>query len=107
MPERRLRLLRTWRRVVSTLARTVKEMYPEASVYLLGGAAEDRLTALSDVDVAVVFDRELGAGERARILAALWRELERRGVPAYYPLHIIVLNKRELDRMKGRVEKLA
>lgn len=106
MPETRLQMLRRWRKVVSELVEVVGRLYPEAKVYLVGGAAEDRLTVLSDVDVAVVFNRKLGGEERAEILARIWEELEKRGVPSYYPLHILVLSEEELGRLLGRKVRL-
>lgn len=102
MPETRLQQLRLWRKVVLDVARIVGELYPEAEVYLVGGAAEGRLTVLSDIDIAVVFSYELGVEERTRILARLWEELESYGIPPYYPLHIMVLSKSEFQRLLGR-----
>jgi len=102
----RLQLLRRWRDVAAKVAETVGSLYPQAEVYLIGGAAEGRLTALSDIDVAVVFNRELSGDERADILAELWEELEERGVPPSYPLHILVLSRNELERLYGRKERL-
>ncbi|ADM27631.1 DNA polymerase beta subunit [Ignisphaera aggregans DSM 17230] len=46
MVETKLQLLRRWRNVVEIVARVVGELYPEAEVYLFGGAAEGRLTVL-------------------------------------------------------------
>jgi len=59
----RLQSLRRWRDVAAKVAETVGSLYPQAEVYLIGGASEGRLTALSDVDVAVVFSRELSGDE--------------------------------------------
>ncbi len=106
LPSSRLALLRQWRRVVAALVDAVGERYPEAEVYLVGGAAEGRLTVLSDIDVAIVFPERLRGGERAEVIAGLWEELERRGVPSYYPLHIIVLSRGELERLKGAKKRL-
>jgi len=106
LPKTRLQLLRTWREVVFRVVRIAEELYPEAEVYLVGGAAEDRLTVLSDIDIAIVFEGELKSEERAEILAKLWEELERQGVPSYYPIHLIVLGRGELNRLRGRKEKL-
>jgi hypothetical protein len=55
---------------VGKAAAAIKTVYPDAEVYVFGGAAEGRLTVLSDVDVAVVFDRI--PGKRAGVLARIW-----------------------------------
>ncbi len=101
MPERRLQMLRSWRETSLKAAKAIKRAFPEASVYLLGGAVAGRLTVLSDIDLAVVFDKRLGARERVEILARIWEELEKNGIPAYYPLHIIILGRGEIDELKG------
>ncbi len=62
---------------------------------------------LSDIDIAVVFDRELEKNERTLILARLWEELEGHGVPQYYPLHIIVLGTDEFQRLVGKKKRIA
>ena len=107
MPEPRLQLLRNWRKVALKAAKLAKKLYPKASVYLIGGAAEDRLTILSDIDLAIVLDHDPGMTRRAEMLAKLWEELEKHGIPPYYPLHIIVIDKTQLQRLLGRKEKLA
>jgi len=107
LPKTRLQLLRNWREVVSKVVEVAERLYPEADVYLVGGAAEDRLTVLSDIDIVITFEKDLKREERAEILAKLWEELEQQGVPSYYPIHLIVLGKGELKRLQGRKEKLS
>lgn len=63
----RLRVIRGWRRYAEIIARAVEATIPDASVYLAGGAAEGRLTILSDVDVVVVLPRDHGFGGRSRL----------------------------------------
>jgi len=105
--EPRLQLLRRWKLVVELTGEAVSELYPEAEVYLLGGAAEGRLTALSDVDVAVVFERPLSLEERAEVASKIWEKIEERGVPPYYPLHLAVLSKSELEKLRGAKVKVS
>ena len=62
---------------------------------------------LSDIDLAIVLDHDPGMEERAEMLARLWEELEKHGIPPYYPLHIIVVDRVQLRRLLGRKEKLA
>ncbi len=101
----RLLLLREWKRVVEHVARAVEKLYPEAEVYLIGGAAEGRLTVHSDIDVAVVFYRSLSWRDRVEVLERIWEALENE-VPMYYPLEIHVLESRELTKLRGRKVKL-
>ena len=107
MPRSRLRMLREWRVMVSRAVEAIRKVYPDAKVYLVGGAAEDRLTVASDIDVAVVFNRELSREERVEVLARIWEELEESGVPPYYPLHVIVLGRGEVERLRGAKKRLA
>ena len=105
MPESRLRMIKEWRSVIDKAVRAVKRLYPGSEVYLFGGAAEGRLTVLSDIDLAVVF-RGPGA-EPEEVLARIWEEMEREGVPPYYPLEVHVLSRKELRRLKGVKVRLA
>ena len=105
MVEGRLKLVSKWASMVSKAVRVIKKAYPEASVYLIGGAAESRLTVLSDVDLVVVFEGQ--PPDRAAVLARLWELLEAEGVPPYYPLEIHILGSRELEKLRGAKKRLA
>jgi len=99
--ETKLQLLRRWRSVTEIVARVARELYPEAEVYLFGGAAENRLTVLSDIDIAIVFNKPLDLEEQAEIASTIWEKLEEYGVPPYYPLHLVVLSRSELEKLRG------
>ncbi len=105
MPEKRLKLLSKWRVVVANVATVIKELYPSSEIYVFGGAAEDRLTVLSDIDIAVVLEDP--PKDRAGMLAKIWEILEAKGIPQYYPLEIHILSKREFERLRGVKIKLA
>ncbi|RLG83243.1 MAG: DNA polymerase III subunit beta [Thermoprotei archaeon] len=105
MPEGRLKLLSKWRVVATNVATVIKELYPDAEIYVFGGAAEDRLTVLSDIDIAVVLEDT--PKDRAGMLAKIWEILEAKGIPQYYPLEIHILSKREFERLRGVKIKLA
>ncbi len=52
---RRFRRLMSWRRYAGSVAKAAKEVLgPDTQVYMVGGAAEGRLTALSDIDFVLV-----------------------------------------------------
>jgi len=77
LPKTRLQLISEWRRAVHNLAGIVKSLVPGSEVYLFGGAAEGRLTALSDIDVLVVVNKEeVSPEERVMLLARIWERLE-------------------------------
>jgi predicted nucleotidyltransferase len=93
----RLKLLSEWRDAVSILVNIVRKLYPNAEIYLVGGAAENRLTIYSDIDVLVVFDK---VNDPVKIYSRMWEELEKH-VPIYYPLEIHIIKKEELKIFKG------
>ncbi len=101
----KLLLLRQWRSIIHEAANIIKRMYPEAEIYLIGGAAENRLTIYSDIDVIVVFKRKLNRRERTIILARIWEALEEK-IPIYYPLEIQILENSELAKIRGRKIKI-
>lgn len=78
-------LVTTWRRMVRLVAEAAQSLYPGARVYVIGGAAENRLTAVSDVDVLLVLPWEPGPRERLRVKIRVMEEAFRRGLPLDYP----------------------
>ena len=105
MPEGRLRLLSKWRSITARAARAIKRSYPEVEIYLFGGAAEDRLTIMSDIDLAVVLEDP--PRDRSGLLARIWELLEEEGIPPYYPLEVHILSKREFEKLRGSKVRLA
>jgi len=95
----RLVMLREWRRIVLEAAKAIKKVYPNAEIYVVGGAAENRLTIRSDIDLLVVL-KEIEE-EKASILARIWEALEEK-IPVYYPLELHVISSSELHAIKGR-----
>ncbi len=74
------------------IKRSVLDVIPDAKIYVVGGAAEDRLTALSDIDVFVVSEKIPGTvRERARLVASIMERAESMGLPWDYPLEIHLL----------------
>ncbi|MGC9149436.1 MAG: nucleotidyltransferase domain-containing protein [Sulfolobales archaeon] len=105
MPEKRLRLISRWKEIVAKAAEAIKKVYPDAEVYLFGGAAEGRLTVASDIDIAVVFEDP--PENRGDVLAKIWEVLEEEGVPPYYPLEVHILSREEFEKLKGSKVRLA
>ena len=99
-------LVKTWRWAARIVAEAAKSLYPDARVYVAGGAAEGRLTPLSDVDVVVVLSRRPTPRERIEVKLAIMREAFRRGLPIDYPIDLHVIGPEDLERYR-RLGKLA
>lgn len=98
---RRLRELLRWRAYLPALLEAVGEVFGGVEVYVFGSAVEGRLTASSYVDVAVVLPEVPRSGlERARLLGEVWRRMEERGVPPWYPFEIHLVTGEELERLR-------
>ena len=91
-----------WREYLRILVESVKEVFGgDVEVYVFGSAVEGKLTVDSDIDVAVVLREVPRSGiERARLLSKLWRVLESRDVPWWYPLEIHLVTKEELKLLQ-------
>ena len=93
-----LEYLRMWREAVKALAKAVRDLDPSAEVYVIGGAAEDRLTVLSDVDVVVVPGGVLDDASLNELRRAVYvRAVDFYNLPWDYPVEIHILTKREFD----------
>ena len=90
--------LRVWREAARAVARAARDLDPSAEVYVVGGAAEGRLTVLSDVDVVVVPSKALdGEGLNEFRRAVYARAVDLYGLPWDYPVEIHVLAKEEFE----------
>jgi len=92
--------LRKWRDAVRAIAKAVHELNLNAEVYVIGGAAENRLTVLSDVDVVICFKEEIKPEEtwniRKKVLALA---MDKYGLPWDYPVEVHVLTCSEFTKM--------
>ncbi len=104
----RLRLLKRWRELVPLVAKACRDVLKEECVriYVVGGAAEDRLTVLSDIDVVII----VGNPELKNLgtLIRIKRRAEELGVPPELPLDIKIMTEKELRTLakKGVYRKL-
>ncbi len=106
----RLKKLLAWRNNADSLAEAVKKVFPESEVYIIGGAAEGRITAVSDIDVVVILEEPpKNAMERATLLARVREEMERRGITDSYLYEIHILSRSEAQRLleKARFLRIA
>ncbi len=105
---RRLAILRRWREFVGAVVGAAKDLLgDDVDVYVVGGAAEGRLTALSDIDVVVVTPRAPRSW-RDRVWLAIDirdRAFTAYGLPLDYPVDIKVLTPEEFAEARGRYYK--
>jgi len=91
---------------VKAVARAVQDLDPLAEVYIVGGAAEDRLTVLSDVDVLVVISRTLDSKSLNEFRRAIYaRAVDIYNLPWDYPLEIHITTKEEFDEAFAKRRK--
>jgi len=99
----KLKELLKWRNYLEILIEAVREVFGgDVGVYVFGSVVEGKLTVDSDVDVAVVVREVPRSGlERVMLLDRLWRVMELRGVPWWYPFEIHLLTREELTLLRG------
>ncbi len=102
VPDRLLLILK-WREVVEEIVRIIKEVLPEAEIYLVGSVARGEYDAFSDVDILVVFSDELKREDRIRIRAKVWEEAEKRKIPWGFPWDLHFVKKGEENKYPERI----
>ena len=105
----RARMIKEWRMWVSKIAEAVKELLPDAEVYVVGSVVRGDFIAASDVDVVVVSKSAPRKPiEIARLKATVEEKLN---LPYYHPFEIHVLSLEEakyfLEKSKGCVLRIA
>jgi len=102
----RARMLRDWTRYAEAIARAVRELLPDARVYVFGSVVSGKAIGSSDVDILVVA-RELPKShlERARIKALVEEKCE---LPHYHPFEIHLVTREEAEPFlrRGKVVEL-
>ena len=66
----------------------------------MGGAAEDRLTVLSDIDILIVLPRGPGFREAAGLRARILEAAEKLGLPLYAPVELHIVGEEELEKYR-------
>jgi len=97
----RLKILRNWREYVSIIVRAVEKVCPSAEVYLIGGAAENRLTLLSDIDLLIVLMHEPDHDEVIKLKTEIFEKAEELGLPPYAPIELHITSPQTQYRYKG------
>jgi len=98
----RFELLKRWREYVPVVARACREVLGDCClrVYVVGGAAEDRLTVLSDIDVVIVMKSP--PGDRLSALLEVRRRARELGLGDEVPLDLKLVTVEEFEELKRR-----
>ena len=97
-----LKILMNWRNHVKKVSKAVKATIPEAEVYVAGGAANDRLTIKSDIDVLVVLPNKPNFTKSVEIRAKILERAEKIKLPPYAPIELHIISREELEKYKRR-----
>lgn len=92
----RAKMLREWRSWIENVVKAIKDLLPDAEIYVIGSVAEGRAIATSDLDLLVVSAR---APKRPREIAELRVLIEEKaGLPPYNPLEIHFASPEDKER---------
>ena len=97
-----LKALMGWRRYVKLVADAVKLVAPEARVLVIGGAAENRPTARSDVDVLIALPKKPSFSEAVEVRAKVLEAAEELGLPPHAPIELHIVGEKELEEYAKR-----
>lgn len=103
----RYEILKKWRVWAELVAKACLEVLGGEcrGVYVVGGAAEDRLTVLSDIDVVIVVDNAKHAS--LDTILAVKKKASELGLSDEVPLDLKILVQEEFTRLTGKVYKKA
>ena len=106
---KRSKLVSEWRPWVSRIARVVKEVIPDAEIYVAGSVVRGDSVGGSDVDILVVSRNAPSKPiDIARLKAVIEEKL---CLPYYHPFEIHVLKPDEanhfIERSKGSVLRMS
>jgi len=90
-----LRILLNWRKYVRIIYRAIKSVIPDAEVYVIGGAAENRLTTMSDIDILVVLSEKPSFNEAVEFCMKIMEKAEELNLP------LICSNRTSYSRQRG------
>ncbi len=98
---KRADMIRNWREHVYGIVKAVKEVLPDAEVYVFGSAVTGDLVASSDIDILVVSE-----GIPESLFGRGWVkvEIERKaGLPYYHPFEFHLVRPKDLEEYLRRV----
>ncbi|ABL79084.1 nucleotidyltransferase domain-containing protein [Thermofilum pendens] len=94
--------LRKWREYAEAIAKAAMDVVPGARVYVIGGVAEDRVTALSDIDILVVVP---GGARKGLYADVLERAIDAYGLPWDAPVELHIVSENEAKEYLRRARR--
>lgn len=99
----RAEMLRNWKAWISKVVNVIKELLPDAEIYVIGSVAEGNAIGLSDLDLLVVSNNiPLKPKETAQLKALIE---EKAKLPLYHPLEIHLAKPKESKKYLKRSRK--
>lgn len=96
----RLKKLLQWRQYLPALREAINQTLPAKEIYIIGGAAENRLTALSDIDILIVTDKPpANPKEKAEITSKIREKLEEKGINHTYLYQFHIKNPQQAQQL--------
>ncbi|UXD21296.1 DNA polymerase III subunit beta [Ignicoccus pacificus DSM 13166] len=102
----RLRELMRWKEVAKKIAEAAKEVLGDTEVYVVGGIAEGRFTAASDLDILIVSDKVPSTSKKIWLKVEIREKAFQKGVPLDYPLNLHMYNKKDFKEVKEYYKKM-
>ncbi len=96
-----LEYLRRWREEVTKIVRALELLSIDAEVYVIGSAAEGRLTVFSDIDVLICVNKEELDDKEAFNIAkkVLLKAIDDLGLPFDYPIELHVHSRARCEEI--------
>ncbi|RUM47753.1 MAG: DNA polymerase subunit beta [Hyperthermus sp.] len=82
----RARMLREWREWIQGVVEAIKQLYPDAEIYVIGSIAEGNYTASSDLDLLVATSKPPQTPREEAETKTRIEELA--NLPVHHPLEI-------------------
>jgi len=96
--------LKSWMDAAKAIAGAVDTLELDADVYVIEGAAEGRLTVLSDIDVLIcVNEPEADPWSLRRLI--LTTAMDKHGLPWDYPVELHIRSRKECSELLRRAKK--
>jgi len=93
LAKKRASMLNDWKSFLPSIAEAIREVLPDARIYVFGSAARGDITGASDVDILVISSRiPKRALERAKIKV---RIEEIANLPYYHPFEFHLVTREE------------
>jgi predicted nucleotidyltransferase len=99
----RARMLREWRKWIPRVVDVIKQLYPDAEIYIVGSVAEDNYIATSDLDLLIVTNNPPRTPREEAEAKTKIEELA--NLPIHHPLEIHFTDRREKEKWLKRSRK--